>query len=360
MHAAISTFQSHFSFKSFLIGLGMVIAIYGGMFGFITMQSQKTLIEMENKLASHSAIIERDNITSHATVAKHHEEQPGTEHHIGTHHQLASNHDQHAGAARALVPAPFDGLYEENEHGDKLPIVGENKLTPFKAYKKPFAVSGENPVIAIVVLDYGLSGQFSELALKTMPAEVSLILSPYSDHTDSWQQRAREAGHEVWLYLPIQNQMKPLQDPGQQALLSRASLKYNQERLGWALSRTTGYAGVVSYSDEAFNEATPMLQNLFKSVFSRGLGYIELNPKAPPFIETIALSQNTPYARNQIFLENTSLRRLEQRAKEYGYAVGILKPYPNAMKSAHRWMDTLSSKGFTIVPVSAIAEFSAQ
>ena len=65
-----------------------------------------------------------------------------------------------------------------------------------------------------------------------------------------------------------------------------------------------------------------MLQTILRSIFERGLGYFELNPDGPLFIETFALNNSTPYMRNQFKIEGppkqvqTQLKNIEALAKE--------------------------------------------
>ena len=322
----------YFSLKAFLIGMGVVIAIYLALFVFVLLRSSKTITDMEEKLVSQSILIERNNTTS-KNITIHEPE-------IHTNAEVKPN-------------------TEVKSHLEQLPIMQNNELTPFKNYKKEFFADGK-PMICVVINDYGLSKKSSAMALEELPSEVSLILSPYSQNPDKWQKHAVEAGHEIWLYLPMENEKVLQEDPGQQALLSHKSITYNQERLDWVLARTTGYTGVAAYSDSIFSDTETIMQNLFKSLFSKGLGFMELNPESPPFLETIALSKQTPYARNHVFLNQSSLKSLEKTAQQYGYAVGVLKPYPNSIKSVKAWMDTLSDKGFVIAPVSAVAEMNSQ
>jgi len=318
--------------------MGVVVLIYTGLFAFIFTQSDKTIENLEEKLASQTFVIERES-------AGH----PG-----GNSHEPEMELPPQTG--NSLFPAPLDGLYEKNKEGGLLPIK-KGSMTAFKAYQRAFTNEGK-PLISVIVSDFGLSEIASKTVLDDLPPEISVALSPYAEHPDDWQKRARETGHEVWMTLPIESNRMTDQEPGPQIVLRRASNKYNQKKIEWALSRTTGYAGIIAYTDDTFLGINSVTQSIFRDLFARGVGFVELNPQAPPLIETIALSSRTPYARNNVFIETTSLKEIEKIAKQYGYAVAILKPYPNSVKSVKTWLDTLPQKGFSIAPVSAVADLN--
>ncbi|MBC7325143.1 MAG: divergent polysaccharide deacetylase family protein, partial [Moorella sp. (in: Bacteria)] len=119
-----------------------------------------------------------------------------------------------------LAEAPIEGLYETTPDG-RLPIIRtKDGLTPFNAYRRPFDVYAANkPVISIAVTGLGLSDVAMESALRSMPPEVSFILSPYAPSATFWVNEARARGHEVWLTLPVEPKDYPTDDPGPHTLL---------------------------------------------------------------------------------------------------------------------------------------------
>lgn len=350
-------------------GLGATIVLYIIIFAGLAFTAGGALEKMEMKLASETVQINGGSAATPVSVAEHiptHQQQqqqhsPATD---ADAHNTTAQHHTPAATARpfvkglSLTPAPINGFYETT-HDGPLPIIDSNQQTPFEAYKKPFTPTGQ-PLIAIVVRDYGLSGPLSMKVLKDLPAEVSLILSPYADEPEKFQQQARAQGHEIWIDLPAQTEDYPLADPGPQALLSDAGLRQNQDHLNWILSRTSGYAGVAVSIDDSFRNASTLLQKLFGNVFERGLGYFEMNPDAGTSIETMAVVHKAPYARNAVFVEQISLKSLESTARQKGFVIGVVSPYPGHIASLKVWMDTLDAKGFTIAPLSAIAEHSTR
>ncbi len=385
--------KQHLDLRALLIGLGAVVVLYAGLFSYVLLSSNSTLKTLEARLAGKTTMVSRDDVTTapspalkagdmvdideaHSAAdapsshdARDLEKHEATTHEEPAHHEQADEQQAERSVTEPaevktdkapLAPAPLPGLFEPAK-GGFLPKVSPQGLTPFKAYKKP-APGLSKPFIALAVRDYGLSGQDATLALKTLPAEVSLILSPYSSEAEKWKKQARQNGHELWIEVPFENSGFPGSDYGPQTLLSRQSLQYNQKRLEWALTRTTGYAGVAGYMDDIFTGARPLLQSLLQLNFGKGLGYLELNPKGPDFIETFAATNSSPYIRTSHIFADTNAEKLqayfsslEQRAKSGGgIAVGVLPAYPRAVEDAATWLNTLKAKGISIAPVSAV------
>lgn len=244
-----------------------------------------------------------------------------------------------------------------------LPKRAANGITAFDTYKKPFSHDGR-PVIAIAVLNYGLSETDSKEALRKLPDEVSLILNPYAATADTWSSLAGAEGHEFWVQVPVENQVYPVsEDPGPQALLTHSDFKYNQEKFLWALSRTAGYVGIAAYTDPAFLNAQSALRALWDEGYNRGIGYMEINPAGLEGIEMNAIEKNAPYVRNSSVYEDGVqspeqwLGDLELEASNNGFAVGIIKaPYPKVVDSVAAWASSLNGRGFALAPVSALAQ----
>ena len=346
-------------------GIGFSVGLYALIFLINIVGTGQTLERLEETLASETIPIQRaDNIfkdkgkdkrtghktkkkarSAHDTPAAH----DAHDTHDGTHKDSASHHAQAAHEPAMHVP---EGLYEEGLYGP-LPIISKTGETVFKTFKKPFTSNGL-PRIAIVIADYGLSDTHAQNILDHLPPEVSLILSPYTNTPVQAQQKASKKGHEVWLGLAFEN--NHTLDPGPKGIMRNAGLRINKDNLSWSLSRTTGYAGVAGYLDFHLERSSSLLKTVFDNIFRRGLAYYEMNPEAGSAVETLAVSNEQPYIRNSYDMNKTSLKTLERTAKEKGYAVGVIGPYPNNLRSISIWAETLDAKDLTLVPLSAVVK----
>lgn len=333
--------KQYFHLRSFLIGLGVVALIYILLFAYIGINGKKTIESLEQKLASDTVLIKR--------LGEEFDPAPAL---VSSPIANTTQEGQTPADENALAVAPISGLYKSSEAG-LLPKISESGLTPYNGYKKPFSLPGK-PLIAIAVLDYGLSSTNSASLLKDLPPEVTLLLSPYASLPNEWQKRARANGHEIWMQAPVDNQNFPTSDPGAQALLSQSGPKHNKDALNWILSRATGYAGVALYTDTNFKNNPQVLNATMTEIHKRGLGYFETNISAPDVASRFAASKDMPHLNNSIYIRNTSLKALEKIAKDVGFVVAIADPYPSSIKGLRIWAETLTTKGYALAPLSAI------
>ncbi|MCD8497150.1 MAG: divergent polysaccharide deacetylase family protein [Alphaproteobacteria bacterium] len=242
------------------------------------------------------------------------------------------------GAAEKTEPAPapkheeylpvkmkglVEGLTEKGAQG-MLPIIRKSDgLTPFKAYARPYKHPATLPRIALVIDGYGLKADHSEKVL-ALPGTVSLIISPYAAQAPQWQKAAKDAGHELWLSLPMESQSYSEIDPGPRALSGTLLLPENEIRLEGILAQADGYVGVVGFYSDRFKPVTLMMQSLFDEIFNRGLGYVELNPQPPATVADIAKRLKAPYAQGVINLMMPAFR--------------VKRPKPWKLLKAGRWI----------------------
>ena len=358
----------------FFQGLVVVFFVYVVIFT-VTIVKSRGVPESATPLASATAQVTRMNPQPQveAVVTSHLEPQdqapvPLAEHPPVNAPEAVAEHpaepaDEHT-AEQEHAPAMHGSsdLIEMTPQGP-LPKRSASGQTPYDAYKKPYTTDG-SPAIALVVVDYGMSATDSKEALKKLPGEVSLILNPYAQTQDTWKSLAGAEGHEFWVFMPVESQDYPtVTDPGPQALLAHSDFKYNQEKFLWALSRTSGYAGIAGYTDTAFLNAQSALKSLWNEGYDRGIGYLEINPAGLEGVEMNAIEKKAPYIRNHSIYEEGAqspeawLKALEMEATNNGFTVGIIKrPYPKVVDAVAAWSATLKERGYSLAPVSALAQ----
>ncbi len=351
--------HSKFSFKTFMVGLLGVVFLYALLFLYLFLVKDKTLESLEERLASQTILIDRDDVD--APIAQHHQaEVAEQQQQIDEPEEQTSLEELVGQQAKSLREAPVPGFFEDTKYG-KLPIAKSPMQTPFQIYKKPFVLNRSKPFIAVAMQNFGLSKELSEAMIAELPSGVSFILSPYSAHPEEWVKKAREDGHEVWLHMPIENNRFPMDDPGAKGLLTRVSLQYNKDRLKWILGRATGYAGIASFTDSALSNSGAMFKNMARDTFGRGLGFLELNTKQDSFFQSVAKETETPYAQNSAFIDvvnpqDEKLRMVQTKIELNGGAIITVSPSPRSIPSLKKWLEVLEKRGTKLTPVSALAD----
>lgn len=399
--------ENNFSPRAFAIGLAGVALVFGGLGAFaffkgpqavnersLAAPSMTVAIEWNNDKAAESghdpapvAPIIPENFVAvdvpkpppaedhshtdgHATAASDPHSDPHADAHEETHGDAAATPEQaeQPAAPPAMADAahpgqPVEGLFEVTQQG-KLPLIRTtDKLTPFDAYRRPFDQEAHRgkPIISIAVYDLGLSDSATSAAMRALPPDVSLILSPYMKSPDIYVTEARQKGYEVWLSLPVEVGNYPMTDPGPQTALIGAAEKDNLNKLYWTLGRATNYVGFVTPRDPAFIKAEQDMRPLMSRIYGRGLAFMDgaLMPSLIP--QTMAQSMHGAYGTIDVWVDapadresiTDALMQAENLARQQGYAAAVIHPYPLSYQMVQEWIGTLPSKGIVLAPLSA-------
>lgn len=267
----------------------------------------------------------------------------------------------YAGPTTALSAAPDAALLAQGEVG-ALPIIGPDGRTPLAVYARPYqAKQGEK--IALIATGLGLDRAATEAAIRILPPQVSLAFSIYGKGLDYWTQKAREAGHETLLELPMESKAFPVEDPGPHGLLTENSPKENIKQLHYILSRASGYIGVIGTMGSRFTTHEDVLKPIFAELKSRGLLYVDggdTGSAGPALAAQIGL----PRAVVDMKLDDDpsavaialKLTALEGVAHKRMVAVATLQAYPVTLRQISAWAATLERKKLELAPVSALAD----
>ena len=179
-------------------------------------------------------------------------------------------------AGRALVADP--ALIENSPQGP-LPRIADDGRKPMTAYAAP--ARGGKFRIAIVVSGLGISAKATERGAGRPAAPASPWLSrPMPATCSTGCPRRAQHGHEVLLEVPMEPFDFPDSDPGPHTLRSGVDEDANIQRLNWALSRFTGYAGVTNLLGQRFLSDADALSPAMTQLARRGLYFYD-NGAAP-------------------------------------------------------------------------------
>lgn len=257
-------------------------------------------------------------------------------------------------AAPPLAKAPVPELVRKIAKGN-IPAIAADGRQPWQVYARPFIPPPQRPLVAVVVAGLGLDGAATEAAIARMPAAVTLSFSPYARDLGRWLAKARAAGHEVMLDLPLQPPGYPVDDPGPAAVLAEASAPTAVDKLESLLVRGEGYTGVVAIpgSPAATAESGQAVLAVLKD---RGLAYLggrpELGASAarPAFAVVGRVLDEEPF-RDAI---DARLAQVKALAVAQGSAVAVTRPSPAAFDRISRWLAGLAAEEPALAPVSAL------
>jgi polysaccharide deacetylase 2 family uncharacterized protein YibQ len=269
--------------------------------------------------------------------------------------------------SQALANAPVRALLEEKNGIGELPKIGPNQVASWQVYSRPIDPDLSGPRIALMIEGIGLSRQASLAAINKLPPEVSMILSPYGRDLNDWVFRARLAGHEVFMSLPMESENFPMEDPGPLGLDTRIQVVENERRLETVMAQAGGYVGLVTFMGSRYMKAEGQLTKVLGTLKNRGLMFVvggnQTRNDAFPIAEKLDLArmQSRMYIDDipRIQQIRTNLDKLESLATDNGAILAIARPYPVTIKSIVDWVATLKDRTVKLVPASAVATYPA-
>jgi polysaccharide deacetylase 2 family uncharacterized protein YibQ len=268
-------------------------------------------------------------------------------------------------ASITLVQVPVAELVEESQYGP-LPKVAPDGRRPIDVYARPskYAVKpapGEKPRIAVLINGMGLSDGVTAEAIKGLPAPISVAYGAYGRNLQDWVERARGAGHEVLLQVPLEPLDYPTNDPGPHTLLTTLPPEENMKRLQWLMSRFTGYVGVTNLMGAKFETTQAALAPMLEEIKARGLLFVDDGSVKDSAGSKVAGAIGLDYAAADVQIDAVpspadiakALSNLEAVAKERGAAIGVASAKPDTIKQISQWAGQLQGKGIILIPVSA-------
>ena len=241
-----------------------------------------------------------------------------------------------------------------------LPRIAADGRMPMNVYAAGFDTTDRRPRVGLLLAGMGLNAAETEEAIRVLPPSITLAFSPYAAQPMPLVEAARAARHEFLISLPLEPQGAPLNDAGNQALLTSAPTEQNQQRLEWSLSRISGYAGATgalgTLRGERFANTPELMAALLRDLAGRGLLYIDPRPDAPhpnqAWGRAIDVVIDDPPSRAEL---EANLDRLEQLARDRGSALGLAgTPTPLTVARIAVWAAGLAYRGVALAPASAL------
>lgn len=224
------------------------------------------------------------------------------------------------------------------------------------------ATGATKPRIAIIIGGLGVSAKATAAALASLPPQVTLTFVPYAADVQKWVTLARQQGHEVLLEVPMESFDFPDSDPGPHTLRVGASEDANTERLVWALTRFTGYTGVTNLLGGRLLSDSDSLEPVFAYLARRGLLFFDNGIATHSAAPEVAARTGVLFAQSSVTIDSIQtameidreLAELENQARAHGTASGSGFIYPITLERVAHWAAGLESRGFVLVPASAI------
>lgn len=245
----------------------------------------------------------------------------------------------------------------------KVPRVSPDGRKAVNFYRSAFEGAGAKPRLAIVVGGLGLNASVTERAIDDLPPHISLSFAPYAKNLDFWTRKAREAGHEVLIELPMEGYGANSQALGAAGLLSTRTPEENLQRLDWLMARFGAYFAATNYMGAKFTADAEAIAPILSKLKEAGVGYIDDTGAAERVaggLPMATVSRMIPAASDDQDIRGVKreLAALEKIAERDGFALGKTYAYAATIEEIVRWSATLEEKGFAAAPASALLRTS--
>ncbi len=225
----------------------------------------------------------------------------------------------------------------------------------------PFVFPKGQGKIAIVLDDWGYSlNQLPTLESIRQPLTVAIL--PGLAHSADVAKGAKAKGHEVILHMPMEalDSHAP-REAG--TLLTHMSRQEILQHLTQSLESVPFARGISNHQGSKATADRPFMEVVLREVKRRRLYFLD-SMTGDSVCGDVAHHLKIPYARRAVFLDNDKspaaiegqLVELARLAGKKGYAIGIGHDRSVTMKVLQEALPALRQAGYTVVPVSELAE----
>lgn len=247
------------------------------------------------------------------------------------------------------------------ETPDSVPIA---ERTVFERYARPFANPEGRPTVSIIVGGLGVNRGRTQAAIDELPAEVTLSFAPTTVGLQSWLNKARGAGHEVLIEVPMEPYDYGRERAHAQVLRASASPETNQQSLSVFLSKVSGYTGVMNYQGGKFATNAEAADPVFEFLSEQGVAFFEDGSLNRSIFAQSAAEKKTIFGKASAWIDgrpgadeiSKELMLLEAEALEQGGSLGVGMSYPITVDLLREWADRLEGKGIVLAPASYYAK----
>jgi uncharacterized protein len=259
------------------------------------------------------------------------------------------------------IADPDPALLQRTAYG-RAPRIGADGRRPLQVYARPYSES-DGAEVALIVGGLGLNRALTERAIAELPANVTLAFAPYAKDLDDWARRAREAGREFMIEIPMENRSGEGEALGPATLLTSRNAAQNLQRLDWVLSRAEGYFGVTNYLGAHFSADREAIAPVLERITAAGVAYVDDTGAVRPGKDGAVAAVDRlidPGFGGDRSRTARDLDTLEKIAARNGRAVG--KTYVNAdtLGALVEWADSLPDRGLALAPASAVLAKGAE
>ena len=257
------------------------------------------------------------------------------------------------------------------KHGIRLIVklynfpVQEIIVYPNAEEKKPdkIALSVKNPVIALIIDDFGTSLKQAKPFL-AINESINFAILPNLSFSKKISQLARKSGREVLLHCPMEPEEYPKTNPGRGGIFVKMEKDEILETLKDNLDSVPNAVGFNNHMGSRLTQDKEKMEIVLSWAKKNNLFYIDSRTTPKTIGAQTAKELNIKTAERKVFLDNIreipeiekEISKLAEIAQRDGKAIGIGHPYPETAAAIQMMIPVLKKEGIEFVPVSTVVE----
>ncbi len=218
------------------------------------------------------------------------------------------------------------------------------------------------PMIAIVIDDLGIDKKRTQ-AVIDIDVPLTLAFLPYPTQLLEQTTRAKEAGHELIIHMPMEPSNLEDNNPGPNALLVHNENDVNIKNLTESLNKFDGYIGINNHMGSRFTANYDAMGPILEVIKERGLLFLDSRTVGGNVTKKLAGELALSMVTRDVFLDHysdraridESLEKATQLALKKGTAIAIGHPKTHTIAALNDWVSSAEEAGVQIVPLSAVA-----
>ncbi len=266
---------------------------------------------------------------------------------------------------------PNDVIVEDSEEtpiSPELLAAGYHVYTNHKNIKslnvrpsyKP-AYFGEEPVIAVVIDDMGISLKRTA-DITSLQAPLTASFLTYGRALDQQVEKARASGQEIMVHTPMEPHSNANLAPD--TLTTQMKVEEIKTGLTAMLDKFHDVKGINNHMGSKLTEDKERMNAVMEVLKQRDLFFLDSKTTAFSVAKKAARQNGVAYATRHVFLDNENrvdyiLKQLsiaERIARRNGYAVAIGHPKSGTYLALKEWLPTLGDKKIKLVHLSDIVK----
>jgi hypothetical protein len=229
------------------------------------------------------------------------------------------------------------------------------------ATPRPQPPPGARGRLAILLDDGGQSMDLVPQAA-ALPSAVAVAILPFLPYSAETANAMYDAGHEIWLHLPMEPEGYPNENPGPGALLVEMPPKDLRRTVHSALNNIPHVVGVNNHMGSRATTDLRMMTWVMQELKARNMAFIDSRTTTRTVAEEAARAQGVPTNRRHVFLDNertqaairSQLDEAVYRCRMEGEIIAIGHLAPETVQLLAKELPGLAKRGADLVPPSEL------